>query len=201
MKHAVASRHMTVTGGAACALWLVDWLMNLGGEPLIGSSRWYVEQAVATGALTCTALFALGVSLSGVAGSGRFGRAILVTWALGRAVLAVGGVVFIAAGKEDVVAAGILFALGGTISSLAGLIGAVVIIRCKVLEGWRRWALLAYTAVGAASPAVLSGERTVVSVAAEMLQYVLLFLVVVAMARVSQQTSETGANPIRVRST
>jgi len=187
MKHVSASRNTTVIGGAACALWLLDWLINLGGEPLIGGGRWYVEQTVATGALTGTALFALGVAHSGVAGSGRFGRTILVIWALGRALLAVGGVVFLAAGQEDVLAAGILFALGGTVSSLAGLVGAVIVIRSKVLAGWRRWALLAYTALGAASPAVLSGEQTAVSVSVELLQYVLLFVVVVAMAGVDQQ--------------
>jgi hypothetical protein len=131
----------------ACVLWIVNWGLNL--VPAIQESPpgsvWFSSNTViAVLALLTTACVPAGLAWADAGGS-RVAAGWLAAWSLGWLVVCAGGVQLLATGEPN----GLLFFIGGNLHTVAGLVAAILVARAAVLDGWRRFAPLAWAVEGA----------------------------------------------------
>jgi hypothetical protein len=84
---------------------------------------------------------------AGVAGDGRYARAVLVLFVAGWVLILIGGLANLASGDGTGPLATlgmVLPAVGGSFNTLTGLLLGVALARAGRLPGWRRWSVLVY---------------------------------------------------------
>jgi len=183
MERTRRARRAGAIGVAAGVLWLLSWVGEAFLESDEGSATWYVDQILATSALLGTAVLMYGLAWTRSGGDSRAARVSLTLSWIGWALLALGGAGLLAAGSEDPGLLGIAFPLGGTLSSLAGLVGAVIIATRGELTGWPRWMPLVFAGARVAADVVQvpSDENTPATYGAELVTFLLIILLGVAL--------------------
>jgi hypothetical protein len=88
-------------------------------------------------AMICYVVALLGLRRSGAAGHSRLARAIVVLWAAGWVLVAVGAMTSLIAPTFK--PAEVLPAVGGLLTCIAGLVTGILIARAGVWQGWLRW--------------------------------------------------------------
>jgi hypothetical protein len=164
----------------ACVLWIVNWGLNL--VPAIhesppGSVWFSLTTVIAVLALLATASVPAGLAWAGAGGS-RIAVGSLAAWSLGWLVVCAGGVLLLATGEPN----GLVFFIGGNLHTLAGLVAAIQVARAAVLDGWRRFAPLAWAVAEAVLGFVQQIETAppALGLAGELVSYLLIGVVGVA---------------------
>ncbi|ADP79440.1 hypothetical protein [Pseudofrankia inefficax] len=178
-------------GTAGGILWLVNWVL-LVPDPADESAGWYASGVVAFLALLATAALIGGVRLVDAGGPGRFARITLAAWTVGWLVLSAGSLVELVTGNGD----NPLYPVGGILTSLAGLVSGILVVRSRVLGSWRRYAVLAlgigYVLLG---PLQSGDDRTALSSAAELVEYLLILVTAIAVATAAPSPRVVPAIP------
>jgi hypothetical protein len=147
-------RAAAAIGLAGSALSAVDWVLML-GNPAEATGLWYLGGAIGQVAMIAMTVLVLGMFAARETGAGATGRGFLALWALGLAILLVGGVQSLIAGNQDT----ILFPIGGITATLAALVSSIFIACNERLAATpRRWAPLAY-AVGTIATSFFQGNE------------------------------------------
>jgi len=170
-------RRTRLAGGigiAAGILWLVNWTYLLAVDAAERTAGWYAGEIIAAAAILGTAALSGGLWWIGAGGTGRVARTALATWTVGWLLVFGGEMSEIATGTQD----SPLFPIGGILATLAGIVCGIVIVRARVLDGWRRWMPLAWTLwYGLVLGGVMAvAEHTWLATAAELVQYLLILL-------------------------
>lgn len=170
-------------GVAAGVLWLTSWIVEIFFESGEGSASWHTNQVLATVALSGAAVLMYGLARTRSGGDGRAARLFLTLSWVGWALLALGGIGFLAAGDEEPGVVGIVFPIGGTFITLGGLVSGVVIARRQELITWRRWMPLAFAVslVAADFVQVPSDDNTPATFGAEFVKFSLIVLLGLAL--------------------
>lgn len=179
-------RRAQLTGAAgvvAGVLWLASWIVEVFFESDEGSRSWYTNQVLATAALFGTAVLMYGLAWTRSGGDGRAARVFLALSWIGWGLLALGGVGLLAAGDEEIGVVGIVFPIGGTFSSLGGLVGGVIVALRQELISWRRWMPLVFAVslVAADFVQVPSDDTTPATFGAELVKFTLIVVLGVAL--------------------
>jgi hypothetical protein len=103
-----------------------------------------LNTVIAVFALLATATVPAGLA-SVDAGGSRIAVGSLAAWSLGWLTVCAGGVLLLATGEPN----GLVFFVGGNLHTVAGLVAAILVARAAVLDGWRRFAPLAWAVQGA----------------------------------------------------
>jgi len=170
-------RRTRLAGGigiAAGILWLVNWTYLLAVDAAERTAGWYAGEIIAAAAILGTAALSGGLWWIGAGGTGRVARTALATWTVGWLLVFGGEMSEIATGTQD----SPLFPIGGILATLAGIVCGIVIVRARVLDGWRRWMPLAWALwYGLVLGGVMAvAEHTWLATAAELVQYLLILL-------------------------
>ena len=180
-------------------LWLVEWALEAFIDPSIGSPTWYLTQTLATALLLGTAVLMFGLAALRPAGDGRAARAVLALNWVAWLSLTVGGIGFLIQGNEDNGPLTVFFPIGGILGTLSLLVSGILVAVKRRLLGWQRWAVLIF-GIGYLLLGFLQGsdEPTTASQAAELVQYLLLVLLAVAVRTATTTANQPSTEPARV---
>jgi hypothetical protein len=190
-----------LVGIAGAILWIVGLAIEYPYELQPPAAGWlfYVDQLVFAAAMLGWLAAIAGLAWLRVAGRGK-GRSTLIAWGTGIALLVLGSLISLSIRAAGSDAKGVydnnpLFPLGGLLQLLGSMAAGVVIARAGRLEGWRRWAVLAYAVyyvVGLFMPLVLGYEPNFVTEAVWGAAWI-----VVGLATISAARSVDNSNPRR----
>lgn len=180
-------------------LWLVEWAIEAFADPSIGSTAWYLTQTLATALLFGTAVLMFGLAALRPAGDGRVARTVLALNWIAWLSLTVGGIGFLIQGNEDNGPLTVFFPIGGILGTLGLLVSGILVAVKRRLLGWQRWAVLIF-GIGYLLVGFFQGgdEPTTASQVAELVQYLLLVLLAVAVRTATTTTNQPSTEPARV---
>jgi hypothetical protein len=187
-------------GIVVAALWLVNWAFETFVDPPIGGGAWYAGQILATILLLGTAVLMFGLAALRPAGDGRVARTILALPGVAWLSLAVGGIGMLIRGDEETGPLTVFFPIGGILGTLALLVGGILIAVRGRIPGWQRWMTLVFAAGYVLVGLVQGGgdEMTTASQTAELVLYLLLMLLAVAVRTATPVATGPAAHPVRV---
>jgi hypothetical protein len=194
------ARTAGTAGIAVGVLWLLEWTSEAFVDPPIGGGGWYAEQSAATVALFGTAVLLFGLAALRPAGDGRVARTFLALNWVAWLSLTLGGIGMLIRGDESDGPMSLFFPIGGILGSLSLLVSGILVAVRRGLPGWRRWAVLAFAVMYLVLGFLNGGsdEPTTVSQAGELVQYLLLLVLAVAVRTAAQVGADTAASPVRV---
>ena len=179
--------------------WLIEWSLEAFVDPSIGSGTWYATQILATALLFGTAVLMFGLAALHPAGDGRLARTILALNWVAWLSLTVGGIGMLIQGNEDNGPLTVFFPIGGILGTLSLVVSGILIAVTRRVLGWQRWAALVFGA-GYLLLGFFQGsdEPTTASQAAELVQYLLLVLLAVAVRTATPTTIRPSTEPVQV---
>ncbi|WP_327006109.1 hypothetical protein OHA72_01710 [Dactylosporangium sp. NBC_01737] len=181
-------------------LWLLNWTFEAFVDPPVGGGGWYAGQTLATVALFGTAVLLFGLAALHPAGDGRVARAFLALNWVAWLSLTLGGIGLLIRGDESDGPMTVFFPIGGILGTLSLLVSGVLVAVRRRLPGWRRWAVLAFAVMYLLLGFLNGGsdEPTAASQAGELVQYLLLLVLAVAVRTAAPVGADTAAPPVRV---
>jgi hypothetical protein len=204
LEHPMERIRQARTAGAAGIvtglLWLVNWAFEAFVDPPVGGGAWYAGQSLATVALFGTAVLMFGLAALRPAGDGRVARTFLALNWVAWLSLTLGGIGMLIRGDESDGPMTLFFPIGGILGTLSLLVSGILVAVRRGLPGWRRWAVLAFAAMYLLLGFLNGGgdEPTTASQAGELVQYLLLLVLAVAVRTAAQVRADIAAPPVRV---